>query len=96
MAYATSNPPRLLVPSLGGIAGRIWQYRSTDAAAVVDTTGYITNGGDLGMKVNDVVFAQHSTTGLMTSHIVVTVSSTAPGAVDLSDGIALTSVTNTD
>jgi hypothetical protein len=81
------------------IAGpRIWFYKSVDAAATVDASGYITDGGKRGMKVGDFVFVQDTDdAALLTSgHTVVTVSSTYPGAVDLSNGITLGGGSNTD
>ncbi len=89
MAYATSNPPRRI--SLGSIDNSQggtsqWVYTSADAAATVAGAGYITNGGDLGMQVNDLVQVIDTATPLITSHRVKTVSSTSPGAVNLSAG----------
>lgn len=97
MAYSTSAPPRLLMQSLGGGVS-FWYHTSADATAAADASGFITNGGALGMKVNDVVFHKDSTTDAtaMTMHKVVTVSSTYPGAVDLGDGTVVGSATNSD
>jgi hypothetical protein len=96
MAYVVTNPPRLLMQAING--PRIWQYVSTDDAAAVDAAGYITNGGQLGMKVGDLVFSTDSneTNSLTSGHTVVTVSTTAPGAVDLSNGITLGGGSNSD
>lgn len=96
MAYSVSNPPRLLMQPIAG--ARLWQYVSTDDAATVDASGYITNGGALGMKVGDFVLVTDSDTSpyITSGHTVVTVSSTAPGAVDLSNGITLGGGSNTD
>lgn len=96
MAYSTSAPPILLFQSIAGV--RFWYHASADATAATDTASFITNGGDLGMKVNDVVYHKDSTTDAtaLTMHKVVTVSSTAPGAVDLGDGTVVGSATNTD
>jgi len=96
MAYSTSAPPILLTQGIAGL--RIWYHTAADATAAADASGYITNGGDLGMKAGDVVYHKDSTTNAtaMTMHKVVTVSSTAPGAVDLSDGTVVGSATNTD
>lgn len=95
MAYSTDNPPRCRSDSFAG-PGNAWYYTSADAAAVVDTTGYITNGGKLGMKVGDLVQV-YNTVGLVHSmHRVVSVSATEPGAVDLGDGTTVGSATNTD
>lgn len=57
MAYVETNPPAMLTQRVGsaGSGGAIWSYASTDAAAVVEGAGYITNGDDLGMQVGDVV-----------------------------------------
>jgi hypothetical protein len=96
MAYSTSAPPVLTTegPLTGG--GQVWYHSSADATAATDTAGFITNGGDLGMKVGDIVNHQDSGTGVVTTHRVITVSATAPGAVDLSDGVVIGSATNTD
>lgn len=98
MAYSTSNPPKLLMPSFTNVSGEssVWTYSTTDAATTVDTSGYITNGGALGMKAGDIVLVTVTGTGAITSHRVVSVSATAPGAVDLGDGTAVGSSTNSD
>jgi len=92
MAYATSNPPKLLLSSIGGSGIQIWSYASTDAAAVVDGANYITNGGSLGMKVGDLVYV----TDTDASPVITTlhqVSATGDGTTDLND---LTTITQTD
>lgn len=96
MAYSTSTPPRL--KANGGLygAGQTWTYSTADTAATVDTSGYFSNGGDLGMKVGDIVEVTVTGTGVITTHRVVSVSTTAPGAVDLGDGTTIGSATNTD
>lgn len=100
MAYSVSSPPRLInqggLYAPAGAGGQMWFYSTADTAATVDTSGYITNGGDLGMRVGDTVIVQVTGTGVLTTHRVVTVSTTAPGAVDLGDGTAVGSATNTD
>ena len=65
MAYATTNPPRLLVKSVGD-SGGIWWYSSADAIADADATDYITNASDLGMKTGDCVFVYNTTGSLLT------------------------------
>jgi len=95
MSYSTSSPPRLIVPSFTG-AGSVWYYTSADASATVDASGYITNGGNLGMKVGDVVIVNDTGTPLITAHQVISVSTTAPGAVDLSNGTTIGTSTNSD
>lgn len=96
MAYSTSAPPILLTQPIAGV--RLWFHTSADATAAVDASGFITNGGALGMKVNDFVLHKDSTTDATaaTMHKVVTVSSTYPGAVDLGDGTVVASATNSD
>lgn len=92
MAYSTSNPPRLLVSAFDGLAPNIWSYRSTDAAATVDAANYITNGGDLGLKVGDLVYVMDTDASppIVTLH---QVSATGNGTTDLND---LTTITQTD
>jgi len=82
MAYSTSNPP-VLLSGFNDQNGRIWQYKSADAAATVDTAGYISNGDDLGMLVGDLVVVHDTGTPAVTLHAVQSV--TAGGAVDLFD-----------
>jgi len=98
MAYATSNPPSLISagPLTNELGGRLWFYSSTDASATVRVTGYITNGGNLGMVVGDLVIMRDTTNNIISMLRVVSVSATAPGAVDLSDATVVGSGTNTD
>lgn len=93
MAYSTDNPPALVSQGVGG-KFRQWMYDSADAATVVRVTGYISNGDALGMKVGDVV-TQVDSTGATVAHLYSVVSVTAGGAVDLSNGTAITA-TDTD
>ena len=91
MADATSNPPRLLVGgTTAGNGASIWTYTSTDAAATVRVTGYITNAKALGLKVGDVVFSTDTDASppITTLHSVITVNATT-GVADLSDGVSL-------
>lgn len=75
---------------------RIWTHQSADAGAAVDTTGFITDGGDRGMRVGDILLHRNTSTNIVSSHRVMTVSATAPGAVDLSDSTTVVSGTNSD
>lgn len=97
MAYSATLPPVLISQGLAGV-GKIWFHTSADATAAVDTSGFITDGGRLGMEVNDLVIHKDSTTDATaaTMHKVVTVSATYPGAVDLGDGTVIASATNSD
>ena len=98
MAYSTSNPPRLTVPSFTNVTGEIgrWDYDSTDAAATVDASGYITNAKALGMKVGDIVAVIDSDASpvIVTNHRVVAINTN--GSADLTDGNAFVVGTNTD
>lgn len=92
MPYSTSNPPRLISQGVGGLGSKIWVYESTaDAAATVDTSGYFTNGYDLGMRAGDVVIANLSQ--LVSSFTVLTATTTA---VDLGNGTTIGSTANSD
>lgn len=96
MAYASSTLH--CFAQAPGAGFRMWYHTSADATATVDGSGFITDGGSRGMKVGDLVFHKDSTTNAtaMTTHKVVTVSSTYPGVVDLGDGTVVGSATNTD
>lgn len=95
MAYTSSTLSLVSEGPLTG-AGQTWYYSTTDASATVDASGYITDGGNRGMKVGDIVIVNDTATPLTTSHRVITVSSTAPGAVDLSNGTTVGLNTNSD
>jgi hypothetical protein len=85
MAYSTSNPPQLLVSSIGdGIS--TWAYASTDVHTDVDAADYFSNGDALGMKVNDIVTVIKTTATVgATVHVVSAV--TAGGAATVSPAI---------
>jgi len=87
MAYSTSNPPRLAVPSVGTGSPNIWVYTSTDAATVVRVDAYFSNGDDLGMKVGDIVLQSSSDASV--GHIYLVNSVASGGAADLNDGQAI-------
>lgn len=100
MAYSTSAPPVLVSPSFDNSANTnsLWTYKSLDALTDVRVSGYITNGGALGMKVGDIVFVTDTDAATVAIAVcrVVSVSSTAPGAVDLTDGNTTVTGTNSD
>ena len=94
MAYSTSNPPILV--NKGGFngLGKVWVYRSVDAATLVRVSGYFTNGYDLGMRAGDLLYATDTDASpLSTQAFIVNQATTT--TVDLSDGIAITE-TDTD
>lgn len=84
MAYATTNPPKLMTVGIAG-KGKIWFYESTDAASVVDADGYITNAKKLGMAVGDLVLAADTdaTPYTLTTHVVTEINT--DGSANLSN-----------
>lgn len=81
MAYATTNPPRCLVPAVGANEASLWMYVSADDKATVIGAGYFTDGDDLGFKVGDVVIIADTGTPLSSTAIVDAVA--AGGAAEL-------------
>lgn len=96
--YDSSKLHQVVSGGIGGGAPAIWTHESSDAAALVQVSGYITDGGNRGMKVGDLVYhTDNDATPPLTSLFkVVTVSSTAPGPVDLANAVSATGATNTD
>lgn len=95
MAY---DPTKLNLVSRAPLTGGFqqWSHSSANTGAEVQVTGYITDGGDRGMKVGDIVQHHNTATDIVTSHRVMAVSTTAPGAVNLSDSTTTVSGTNSD
>ena len=95
MAYTPANL-HCVMQAINGVS--IWHHKSADATGDVDAAGFITNGGAIGMKVNDYVIHKDSTTDATaaTMHKVLTVSSTYPGAVNLDAGTVVASATSGD
>lgn len=52
MAYSTTNPPQLLVPSIGGKPA-LWAYSSTHSSTEILASGFFSNGSNLGMRAGD-------------------------------------------
>jgi hypothetical protein len=96
--YDSTKLHQIVAGGIGGGAPAIWTHESTDAAALVQVSGYITDGGSRGMKVGDLVLhTDNDASPPLTSTLkVVTVSATYPGAVDLANTVALSGATNTD
>jgi hypothetical protein len=63
MAYSTSNPPTLLVPSIGAKPA-VWAYRSTNTSTETLAAGFFSNGAALGLKAGDIVVSINSTSGV--------------------------------
>jgi hypothetical protein len=82
MAYAASG---LYQVGPGGNAPRLWMYSTTDAIAVVNTSGYFNSASDL-LQVRDVIIV--CDTNAPTTHFV-SVLSNASSVVDVSDGTAI-------
>jgi hypothetical protein len=89
MAYAPDQLRRLL--GQPGIF-QLWLLKNTDAIATVNTAGYITDAGNRGMEVNDLVLALRTDTGAVNFS---TVAAITTGAADLTDGLAV-GTTNSD
>ena len=99
MAYATTDELVLLTPAgLAGSGPRIWHHKSADALAAANTSGFITDGGSKGLRVGDYVLHLDTTSAATDTslHRVLTVSSTYPGAVDLTDGTVVCAGANAD
>jgi hypothetical protein len=77
MAYATTNPPQVIVPAVGGKGPQVWSYESADADATVNGASYFSNGIDLGMAVGDVVLVYDTGTPLVSVCFVTSVTATA-------------------
>ena len=85
MAYATTNPPVLLIGTIGSEL-RVWGYTSTDVDSDVNAADYFSNGDALGMQAGDIVLVKDTTTPKASFHYVSSVTSggaatTAFGAV---------------
>lgn len=98
MAYATTDPLICMTTAALAVGPRIYYHESADALAAVNTTGFITDGGDKGLNVGDFVMHLDTTaaTGDLSMHRVLTVSATNPGAVDLTDGTVIAAGANAD
>ena len=91
MAYNVANPPAEIWQTIGG-GTRGWVYKSADPIATVNTANYFTNGGDLGMKVNDIIYIVDTVNGLVD---IAVVNATGNGTTDITDGLRITA-TDTD
>lgn len=88
------------VSALQMIAGsaemRVWIMRGTDPVTTVRASGYIVDGGEYGMKAGDLVLYVDTNASPITLQLfIVTSVDGTTGAVDLSDGTAVTA-TDTD
>jgi len=72
--------------TIASTAGRTWVYTSTAVSSDISAAGLITDGYYLGMKGGDMLIHFTSTGGVVTSHSVLTVTSTG---VTLSAGTTI-------
>jgi len=80
MAYVSAQL-NLMVPHVGQGPGW-WNYVGVDVHTDVDAADFFSDGYDKGMRVNDVIFVQDSTTPFgVTAHAVTVV--TAGGAASI-------------
>lgn len=88
MAYNTANPPvkvttgilaKVNTTEATTVGGDIWVYKSADAIATVQAAGYFSNGLQLGMAVDDIVFVFDTNLGRMYPSFITAVTPT-PGA----------------
>lgn len=94
MAYTAANLTLITEAPLTG-AGQLWAHSSADTGATAQAANFISDGGSRGIKVGDIVWHTNTSTLITTSHRVISVSTTYPGAVDLSDATTVVSGTNT-
>ena len=83
MAYATSNPPRLVSQSVGAAGGDIWVYKDGDPVSTVCGVNYVSNATELGLKAGDRVVHVDETLNTTTDLTAVAhrTSGTASGAL---------------
>lgn len=95
MTYTAANLNLVSSAPLAG-GGQRWTHYSADAGAAVDTTGFISDAGLRGLKVNDVVEHRDTGTNIVTRHLVAAISTTYPYPADLTDTTTSVSGTNSD
>jgi hypothetical protein len=92
MAFARAGWNPIGGMSKRGSAPQMWSYTTTDSLATMNTEGYFNSVSDE-VKVGDLIYAHDSNTP--TASLVVVLSVTTAGVVDVSDGTAL-SVADSD
>ena len=91
MAYNGANLSLVSNAPLTG-AGQIWRYTEAEVTGNIDAAGYFADGGSRGMRVGDIVWHYDTSTPaavVVTSHVVNSVSSTYPGAANVSVGVVI-------
>lgn len=91
MAYSSTGLSAAGGQSKAGNAPQLWTYKSADAIADVNTSGYFNSAASL-LKVGDIIFVYDSATP--TSSIVFVASNTGT-VVDVTNGLTVTA-TNSD
>jgi hypothetical protein len=74
---------------------RVWTYKSEDAAATINTAGYIKDARTRGMAIGDIVHVITMAAGLPTVWTQCMVMAMTAGAADLSNGVTV-ALTNSD
>lgn len=92
MPYSTATPPRFTEAFGVGNVQKKWMYSTADTAATVDTSGYFTNGYDMGMRDGDLLFLYVTGTKVWTTHTVIVSGTT----INLGDGTTIGGATNLD
>ena len=90
MAYTSANLTLVSGPLTG--AGQIWMHHSADVTGDVDAAGFFSDAGSRGVRVGDLIIHRDTTTAaavVTTTHVVNTVSSTYPGAANVSVGVSV-------
>ena len=91
MAYATDNPPRLLVPSLDGSTPAVWHYLSANSFSQVAAADFFSDATNLGLKVGDGIVVVESDNAYSTA--LFSVSAITDGAATVTRGQQLTGTT---
>ena len=69
MAYVPTAPPVLIVPHVGDGPG-LWLFSGADAHTAIDADDYVSNGDDIGMRLNDaVIYMDTATPGSTVHHV---------------------------
>ena len=92
MAYSSTGLSAAGGQSKAGNAPQLWTYKSADAIADVNTSGYFNSATTL-LKVGDIIFVYDSATP--TSSIVFVTINSSAGVVDVTNGLTVTA-TNSD
>lgn len=85
MAYDGTKLALLIEgPLTSTLPMRIWGYSDTAADATVYAAGYISDAGQHGVKVNDIVFYMKTDTNNLFVHTVTAIATTGNGGATLS------------